>query len=404
MLKANLNIFLPLLIILFSNGSPSGPSYPRHPRHFFANFTEGCVAGDGWVQWIDVGMRHWWLCRRECLDDPSCNAWQYHASWGCWLDLGATARNTDSSLAASICRYAGMQGWKGEKGRATVANEGKMRDCCPGRWCCAGREGGRGEGWLGCCPPRRTFPLPWVQRTAGENGVQLTAEKDKMEADAGDLGEASILQADAESGLLWSCDGRVDVGGGELPVSINLMDAAMDWCEVVERQNEEECFKDAIWRGISSEFLGKDSGDRQGSKSLTYTKNGGDCHPRVDMEGWGRARTRWQSELCKWQRPEIAFRWLGDEGGGRHRRGEVMVSHTWKTVYVNVPKTGSSSVKSIIFNHAGQAVWHELGRSVQETYLVFAFVRDPFKRYLSAYHQVNVANPNILRWNFNACF
>ena len=74
----------------------------------------------------------------------------------------------------------------------------------------------------------------------------------------------------------------------------------------------------------------------------------------------------------------------------RHRRGEVLVSDKLRAIYVNVPKTGSTSVKTAlaVVGDERTDLWHNLNGATRSTYFVFAFARDPMARFVSAYNEV----------------
>ena len=139
--------------------------------------------------------------------------------------------------------------------------------------------------------------------------------------------------------------------------------------------------------------------------SLAYVRGSDGCQNR--NAAIQRADRLWRltdgipDGQCRPQVPTLAFRWLaGSENDirttwgaplqTRHRRGEVIVSDKLRAIYVNVPKTGSTSVKTALALVGDERtdLWHNLNGATRSTYLVFAFARDPMARFVSAYNEV----------------
>lgn len=166
----------------------------------------------------------------------------------------------------------------------------------------------------------------------------------------------------------------------------------------------QECLRKEVARAVAG-VLGYKKGGAAGAgrKSLVYIRGRNGCSARE--AALGRAERSWSwkggspAGKCRPQVPTLAFRWLAGSGrkrvtpwgaplGARHRQGEVLVSEMLKAIYVNVPKTGSSSVKRALASQRTE-MWHNLDGATKDTYVVFAFARDPMARFLSAYNEVD---------------
>jgi hypothetical protein len=170
------------------------------------------------------------------------------------------------------------------------------------------------------------------------------------------------------------------------------------------------CARAAVAKAIV-EVLGDEIGDTKARRgSLAYVRGSNGC--QVRDAAIQRAGRFWRGNdgipdgQCRPQVPTLAFRWLsGSESDAgtrwgapldaRHRRGEVLVSDMLKAIYINVPKTGSTSVKTALALAGDERtdVWHNLNGATKETYFVFAFARDPMARFVSAYNQVDDLHP-----------
>jgi len=74
------------------------------------------------------------------------------------------------------------------------------------------------------------------------------------------------------------------------------------------------------------------------------------------------------------------------ESNLRHPRGMCFVSHTYKFIYINIPKVASTTMKALLtkLNVSGSRNYNRLPDDVKN-YFTFAFVRDPYERFYSAY-------------------
>lgn len=108
------------------------------------------------------------------------------------------------------------------------------------------------------------------------------------------------------------------------------------------------------------------------------------------------------------QRQLIVLESFADGGRSSHQKGaqEVIISHEYKFVYVEVRKAASSSIRSFlrsVFNvdygwgcnaNPGCTIYHRrcsslcLNKNIIQNYFFFTFVRHPATRFLAAYRQL----------------
>lgn len=68
----------------------------------------------------------------------------------------------------------------------------------------------------------------------------------------------------------------------------------------------------------------------------------------------------------------------------------MLVSNAFRFIYVHVPKAASTTVRALLWEREGidDLVYSHLDKYQRETFLTFAFVRDPLRRFISAYDEV----------------
>jgi hypothetical protein len=91
--------------------------------------------------------------------------------------------------------------------------------------------------------------------------------------------------------------------------------------------------------------------------------------------------------------PALAFRWLKptpDWAGPhlfvpRHPQGQVLVSDEFRFIFVHIPKAASTTIRALLWERGGidNLVYSNLPAYKTATYLTFAFVRDPLRRFIS---------------------
>ena len=66
------------------------------------------------------------------------------------------------------------------------------------------------------------------------------------------------------------------------------------------------------------------------------------------------------------------------------------MSNAFRFIYVHVPKAASTTVRALLWEREGidDLVYSHLDKYQRETFLTFAFVRDPLRRFISAYDEV----------------
>ena len=93
----------------------------------------------------------------------------------------------------------------------------------------------------------------------------------------------------------------------------------------------------------------------------------------------------------------LAFRWLKSAAPlgpllfvPRHPRGQVLVSDDYRFIFVHVPKAASTTIRALLWDRGGidNLIYSTQAGYKLATYLTFAFVRDPLKRFVSAYSEV----------------
>ena len=287
--------------------------------------------------------------------------------------------------------------------------------CCPepgpGRWCC--RDGAR------CCPPRalpRQEPAPPVAMPAGAM-AQPDAERGR---------ELAVLVEEAVSGLLGTCwplrvAGRGSEGGGQaagweavtVPAAANLREAAAHACRrpapaatipgnASQAHPEAQCIRLFAEAAVRQALLTRGDAGGATRRAVYLAVSPGAavvCTPTVKgLRGEFGSAAAEDGTMCGAHfTPPLAFRWLKSaEAAGphllipRHPRGQVLVSDEYRFIFVHVPKAGSTTVRALLWERGGidNQILSRLDLHRRSTYLTFAFVRDPLRRFVSAYDEI----------------
>jgi hypothetical protein len=96
--------------------------------------------------------------------------------------------------------------------------------------------------------------------------------------------------------------------------------------------------------------------------------------------------------------PALAFRWLKptpDWTGPhlfvpRHPQGHVMMSDKFRFIFVHIPNVASMTIQALLLERGGidNLVYSNLAAYKTATYLTFAFVRDPLRRFIASYDEL----------------
>jgi hypothetical protein len=288
---------------------------------------------------------------------------------------------------------------------------GCCRDPWPGRWCC--RDGVR------CCPPKA---LPHQEPA---RPVAMPADA-PTQPDVGRGRELAVLVEEAVGGLLGTCwplhvagqglDEGQTAGWGAvtIPAAATLHEAAALACRrpataatttpgnFTQAQRETQCIRLFAEAAVKQALLPR--GDAGGShrRAVFLATNPGAvavCTPVVlGLRGdLGRETTEDGAMCGTYASPPLAFRWLKPaEAAGphmlipRHPQGQVLVSDEYRFIFVHVPKAGSTTVRALLWERGGidNLILSSLDLHQRSTYLTFAFVRDPLRRFVSAYDEV----------------
>ena len=288
---------------------------------------------------------------------------------------------------------------------------GCCREPWPGRWCC--RDGVR------CCPPKA------MPRREPARPVAMPVDA-PTQPDVGRGRELAVLVEEAIGGLLGTCwplhvagrglDERQTVGWGTVtvPAAANLRAAAALACRrpaiaatttpgnFTQAQRETQCIRLFAEAAVKQALLPRgDTGSLH--RRAVYLATNPDavavCTPVVlGLRGeLGRENAEDGAVCGSYASPPLAFRWLksiATEGPHvlipRHPQGQVLVSDEYRFIFVHVPKAGSTTVRALLWERGGidNLILSSLDLHRRSTYLTFAFVRDPLRRFVSAYDEV----------------
>ncbi len=322
---------------------------------------------------------------------------------------------TVPTAAASVREWRARRGLPpgdapAEPGAGAPAVPPPWGGCCPvpgpGRWCCP--DGAR------CCPPRGLPaqppppPLPMPLFNA-------TCEARRPRGD-----DFALIVEEAVSGLLASCQElQIPQHASDaiiVPAGSNLREAAEHVCRGSrlraggraaggysagddDGDDESGCTRNFTAAAVEEALAGSGgagferralyfSGRREADAACTRVRNGvrSDVDTAASLE-----------KVAVQSRATLGFRWLESAGRSaphlfvpRHPRGQVLVSDEYRFIFVHVPKAASTTVRALLWDRGGvdNLVYSKQTAYKRATYLTFAFVRDPLKRFVSAYDEV----------------
>ena len=282
--------------------------------------------------------------------------------------------------------------------------------CCPtpsSRWCC--RDGVR------CCPPKA---LPHqVSPTSAPMPTDGLLQADHAWIGYHGHGLALIVE-EAISGLLGTCrpldiPGRVRASGKlqasswdavKIPSSANFRNVADHACRHDENMGghagksdaeQRECVRQFLEIAVMHAFAPRNTS--HGRAVYAIGRVGADAVCKLFNRGvradFATATTADGVSCGAHELPALAFRWLKptpDWAGPhlfvpRHPQGQVLVSDEFRFIFVHIPKAASTTIRALLWERGGidNLVYSNLPAYKTATYLTFAFVRDPLRRFIS---------------------